>query len=75
MSGNSQVNGNIYSNGPISGGVVTGTAISATSSIVGISGTVVGSGGVGDAWAHTINSSTVAGKLKCSNSVTAGDES
>lgn len=64
MSGNSQVNGNIYSNGSISGGTVTGSAISAgpTGSISDVN---VGQAGVGDAYAHTVNDSTVQGALKC----------
>lgn len=65
MSGISHVNGNIYSNGQISGGAVTGSAISATSTIVGIENSKIGTDGIGDAWAHNIESSTVSGALKC----------
>lgn len=65
MSGSSQVNGNIYSNGPISGGTVTGSAISATTTTVGISDVKIGTDGVGDAWAHNVKDSTIQGNLKC----------
>lgn len=64
MSGNSQVNGNVYSSGPIIGGVVTGSAVSAGATGT-ISGVIVGKNGVGDAHAHTVNNSTIAGVLKC----------
>lgn len=64
MSGSSQVNGNIYSNGPISGGIVTGSAISA-----GVNGSIrdtkIGQNGIGEAQAHTVTGVTVAGALKC----------
>lgn len=64
MSGNAQVNGNIYSNGPVSGGTVTGSAISAGPS-GSINGTVIGQAGVGNGHAHMVTNSTIAGTLKC----------
>ncbi len=67
LNNNAGVNGNVYSNGVITGSngsFVTGTAISAgpTGSI---SGVVVGTGSTGDAWAHTVTGSTVIGNLYC----------
>jgi len=64
LSGNSQVNGNIYSNGSITGGTVTGSVISASTTGA-ISGVKVGINGVGDAHAHNVFDSTVEGNLKC----------
>lgn len=65
MDNNSTVNGNVYVNGPITGGKVTGSAISATTTTVGINDVKVGTAGVGDAWAYHITNSVVAGALKC----------
>ena len=79
LSGGSTITGNVYSNGNIqaSGGVhITGTAVAAgASSYIGdISDTrnnpwmgtvVIGSGGVGDAWAYNVRGGNVAGNLYC----------
>lgn len=77
LSGGSKVTGNIYSNGNIqaSGGVqITGTAIAAgTTSYIGdgvsqstyIGTVVIGSGGIGDAWAYKVLGAKVAGNLYC----------
>ncbi len=67
MDSNSTVNGNIYSNGNItgaSGAVVTNSAVvaGATGAISNVS---VGQNGVGNAQAHTVNNSTIAGTLYC----------
>jgi hypothetical protein len=61
---NAGVNGNIYSNGSVTGqngSFVTGS-VSAVNSI---SGVIVGTGTVGDANAPTVNNSTVRGSLYC----------
>jgi len=65
--GNAIVNGNVFSNGTIvgaNGATVTGSAVS-----VGVSGLIdnidVGQGGVGDAIAHTVRDSVIAGNLFC----------
>lgn len=66
MSNNSGINGNVYSNGLISGApgaYISGTAVAAGSGT--ISNLVVGSGTTGNAWAHTVTSSTVYGNLYC----------
>jgi hypothetical protein len=76
LSGGSKINGNVYSNGNIqaSGGVqITGTAIAAgATSYIGdglgnpYMGTVViGSQGIGDAWAYKVLGANVAGNLYC----------
>ncbi|MEI6528342.1 MAG: hypothetical protein WCO10_01560 [bacterium] len=73
MTGSSRVNGSVYSSGSINGCsscVITGTAISAGPSGL-ITGEgqwnrfTVGTGGVGDAWAHTVNYTNAAGLIKC----------
>jgi len=76
LSGGSTITGNVYSNGSIqaSGGVqITGTAIAAgTTSYIGDNGgspwmgtVVVGSAGVGDAWAYNVRGGSVAANLYC----------
>jgi hypothetical protein len=76
LSGGSTVTGNVYSNGNVqaSGGVhITGTAVAAgATSYIGdgtgspYMGTVViGSAGVGDAWAYKVLGGNVAGHLYC----------
>lgn len=72
MSGGSTINGNIYSNGPINAvsATITGTAVSAdpTGFIGGASyvgGVQIGTGGAGDAWAHTVKGASVSGSLYC----------
>lgn len=67
MSNNAGVSGNVYSEGAITGSngaYITGTAISSGSTGL-ITGTTVGTGSTGDAWAHTVNNSTVRGSLFC----------
>ena len=64
MSGSAVVDGNIYSNGIIEGGTVTGSAISA-GPLGSIHDTHVGENGVGIAHAHNVTDSTVAGELRC----------
>lgn len=67
MSNNAGVTGNVYSNGNITGSngsFITGTAIAAGATST-ISGTTVGTGITGDAWAHTVNNSTIRGSLFC----------
>lgn len=64
LANNAGVNGNIYSNGAVSGlagSFITGS-VTATESI---SGVTVGTGTVGDAHAPTVNDSTVRGSLYC----------
>ncbi len=64
MENSSTINGNVYVNANITASNsprITGTAI-ATGSISDID---VGQSGVGDAWAHTVNNSDVAGNLYC----------
>lgn len=65
MDGSARVNGNVYSNGQIDEGTITGSAISATTTIIGIEEAQIGTSGVGDAWAYNIQQSNVAGILKC----------
>ena len=76
LSGGSKIIGNVYSNGSIqaSQGVqITGTAIAAgATSYIGdgtgspyMGTVVVGSGGVGDAWAYKVLGANVAGNLYC----------
>ena len=76
LSGGSKITGNVYSNGNIqasSGVQITGTAIAAgATSYIGdgvgspYMGTVViGSAGVGDAWAYKVLGGNVAGHLYC----------
>jgi len=65
--GNATVNGNVYSNGAIvgaNGATITGSAFSAGAGGL-IDDVDVGQNGVGDARAHTIQDSTVAGNLYC----------
>lgn len=65
--GNATVNGNVYSNGTISGAngaTVTGSAFSAGPS-GSINRVVVGQAGVGEARANSVTNSTVAGNLYC----------
>jgi hypothetical protein len=67
MKNNAGVNGNVYSNGTVigaSGAVITGSAFSVGSSGL-IRAVTVGQNGVGDAWARTVNETTVAGNLYC----------
>ncbi len=64
MSGNSQVNGSIYSGGSVSGGSVIGSVVSAGPTGF-ISDVKVGALGVGDAHAHTVLNSNIQGLLKC----------
>jgi hypothetical protein len=64
MNNNATINGNLYVNGDITdnnSGRVTGTAIAVGT----ISGLNVGQLGVGDARAHTVNNSNIAGALYC----------
>jgi hypothetical protein len=75
LTGGSKVTGNVYANGNIqasTGVQITGTAVAAgNSSYIGDIGNtyvgtvVVGSGGVGDAWAYNIRGANVAGNLYC----------
>ena len=65
--GNAKVNGNVYSNGTIvgaNGATVTGSAFSAGPSGL-IDNIDVGTNGVGDARAHTVEDSTIQGNLYC----------
>lgn len=67
MSNNAGVTGNVYSNGNITGAngaFVTGTAIVAGATGI-IDNINVGQAGVGNAQAHTVTNSTVAGTLYC----------
>lgn len=67
MANNSGIIGSVSSNGPIigsNGAYITGSARS-TGAVSTISGVLVGTGTTGDAWAHTINNSTVRGNLYC----------
>ena len=65
--GNATVNGNVYSNGIIAGAngaTITGSAISAGA--LGLIDNIdIGISGVGDARAHTVKNSTIAGNLYC----------
>lgn len=65
--GNATVNGSVYSNGTIigaNGAKITGSAVSAESSGL-IDNIDVGQGGAGEAWAHTVKDSVIAGSLYC----------
>jgi hypothetical protein len=65
--GNAAINGNVYSNGTIvgaNGAIVTGSAFSAGASGL-IDNVDVGQAGVGDARAHTVRNSNIAGNLYC----------
>lgn len=65
MGNNSQVQGSVYSNGSITGsGSITSTALSAGPTGL-IDGITVGTGSVGNAYAHTVNDSTIAGTNYC----------
>ncbi|MEK7113431.1 MAG: hypothetical protein AAB873_01245 [Patescibacteria group bacterium] len=67
IGGNAVVNGNVYSNGPIdgsNGATITGSAFSAGASGF-INNIIIGTLGQGDARAHYIEDSTVAGNLYC----------
>jgi len=68
MLNNAGVNGNVYSNGNIGGGS-NGSFISGTAIAAGVNGTInrvtIGQSGIGNAWAHTISNSNVAGNLLC----------
>lgn len=67
MNNNAGVNGNVYSNGNITGAngaFVSGATISAGSTGI-INDLDVGANGIGDAQAHTVMNSTVAGNLYC----------
>jgi hypothetical protein len=76
MDGGSQITGNVYSNGNIqasTGVKITGTAIAAgATSYIGdnvgspwMGTVVVGSGGVGNAWAYNVRGGNIAGNLYC----------
>jgi hypothetical protein len=77
LSGGSTITGNVYSNGNIvanNGVHITGTAVvaGATSSLgdtieqnPSTGEVIIGSGGVGDAWAYNVIGATVAGNLYC----------
>lgn len=65
--GNATINGNVYSNGTIvgaNGAIVTGSAFSAGASGL-IDNVDVGQAGIGDARAHTVTNSNIAGNLYC----------
>ncbi len=67
MANNSGIIGSVSSNGPIvgsNGAYITGSARS-TGAVSTISGVIVGTGTTGDAWAHTVNNSTVRGNIFC----------
>ena len=71
MANNSQVTGNVYSNGQIIGNdsshtFITGSAVSAGSSGA-IKKVGIGTGSAGDAWANTVQNTTVAGALYCTS--------
>ena len=64
MNNNATINGSVYVNGNITdnnSGKITGTTIAVGT----ISGENIGQLGSGDAWAHTVNNSTIAGALYC----------
>ena len=66
MKNNSGVYGNVYSNGNVfgsSGVFITGSVIASNYSSV--DKIVIGSAGVGDAWANIITNSTITGNLYC----------
>lgn len=65
LNNNSGVNGNVYSNGNITGApgaYITGSAFAAGTLIHRVT---IGSGVIGDAWAQNVTNSTVRGKLFC----------
>jgi hypothetical protein len=65
--GNATINGNVYSNGTIvgaNGAVITGSAFSAGAGGL-VDNVDVGQAGVGEARAHTVRNSNVAGNLYC----------
>ncbi|KKT01032.1 MAG: hypothetical protein UV76_C0003G0008 [Candidatus Nomurabacteria bacterium GW2011_GWA2_43_15] len=65
--GNAVVNGNVYSNGTIegaNGATITGSAFSAGASGL-INNIDIGTAGIGDARAHNVIDSTIAGNLYC----------
>lgn len=67
LSNNSGVIGSVSSNGPIvgsNGAYITGS-VRSTGTVSTISGVTVGTGTTGDAWAHTVNNSTVRGNIFC----------
>ncbi|MHB0978358.1 MAG: hypothetical protein ACYC1K_03115 [Minisyncoccota bacterium] len=67
LANNSGIVGSVSANGPIvgsNGSYITGSA-RATGAVSTISGVIVGTGTSGDAWAHTVNNSTVRGNLFC----------
>lgn len=69
LANNSGVIGSVSSAGPINGSngaYITGSARSSGAS-GSITNVIVGSGTNGDAWAHTVNNSTVRGTLYCQN--------
>ncbi|OGI62051.1 hypothetical protein A2643_00570 [Candidatus Nomurabacteria bacterium RIFCSPHIGHO2_01_FULL_39_220] len=64
MTNHARINGNVYVNDDVTGvndARVTGTAIATGT----ISGMDIGEFGVGNAWAHTVNNSNIAGSLYC----------
>ena len=77
LTGGGQINGNVYSNGSVTatnGVTVTGTIIAAnpsttTNATVGggsyVGAVNVGTGSVGDVWAHTVTGAQVAGTIYC----------
>jgi len=76
LQGGSTINGNVYSNADITstnGSAITGTAIAAnngsTTSTIGggtyVGAINIGTGSVGDAWAHTVSGASVAGTIYC----------
>jgi len=65
--GNAVVNGNVYSNGSITGAngaTITGSAYAAGAAAV-VDNIDVGGNGVGDIRAHTVKNSTIVGNLYC----------
>jgi hypothetical protein len=60
MDGSAEVEGNVYSNGIIEGGTITGTAVSA-----GETGSIIDTSVGENAQAHTISDSVVSGLIKC----------
>ena len=66
MENSASINGSVYANGNITGSnsaKITGTAFAADDSV--ISGMIIGQSGAGNAYAHTVNNSTIAGNLYC----------
>ena len=67
LANNSGIIGSVSASGPIvgaNGAFITGSA-RATGAISTISGVTIGTGTTGDAWAHTVNNSTVRGNIYC----------